>query len=79
LHFDLDGTSLAAVRNLLIVHGTHDTVVPVQQAHDIFTSATVPKRLLLLKQGDHRLSRPEHQAQLVREAAHWLAEALARN
>jgi alpha-beta hydrolase superfamily lysophospholipase len=79
LHFDLDGSSLAAVGNLLIVHGTHDTVVPVQQAHEIFSNITAPKRLLLLAQGDHPLSRPEHQAQLVGEAARWLADGLARN
>jgi uncharacterized protein len=72
LDFDL-GAMLPRIHHLLVVHGTADAVVPVADAHEIFAAAGHPKRLLLQRDGDHRMSDPMHQMRFVAEALMWFA------
>jgi alpha-beta hydrolase superfamily lysophospholipase len=74
--FDL-APGLGAVSNLLVIHGEADEVVPVAHAREIYAAAAPPKRLIVQPGGDHLASDPRHQAELIREAAAWLAAALA--
>ncbi|HSO62578.1 MAG TPA: alpha/beta hydrolase [Desulfobacterales bacterium] len=73
--FELGG-HLGRVRNILVVHGEADDVVPLTHAHEIVDQAGEPKRLLVQKGGDHIMSDATHQAEFIREASLWLSNGL---
>jgi len=73
--FELGGT-LGRVRNILVVHGEADDVVPLTHAHEIVDQAGEPKRLLVLEGGDHIMSAATHQTEFIREASLWLSNGL---
>lgn len=70
LHFDISG-KIDGVANLLILHGDSDRIVSPSEAHRIYQKAKMPKRLILLRNGDHPMSLPENQEKFVREASSW--------
>jgi fermentation-respiration switch protein FrsA (DUF1100 family) len=73
--FELGGI-LGRVRNILVVHGEADDVVPLTHAHEIFDQAGEPKRLLVQIGGDHLMSAATHQTEFIREASLWLSNGL---
>jgi alpha-beta hydrolase superfamily lysophospholipase len=73
--FELGG-ALDRVRNILVVHGEADELVPLSHAHEIVDQAGEPKRLLVQKGGDHLMSAASHQAEFIREASLWLSNGL---
>jgi alpha-beta hydrolase superfamily lysophospholipase len=73
--FELGG-ALGRVRNILVVHGEADDLVPLSHAHEIVDHAGEPKRLLVQKGGDHLMSDATHQAEFIREASLWLSRGL---
>lgn len=75
LHFDIS-PKIDGVSNLLILHGDSDTVIPPSEAHRIYARARMPKRLILLRDGDHSMSLPGNQEKFLREAASWFKERL---
>ena len=70
LQFDI-GDSLGAVRNILIVHGQNDRVVPQQHARLIYQKAGEPKKIIIQPGGDHRMSDPKHQQQFLQQFLSW--------
>jgi len=70
LQFDLSGL-LPALRNILIFHGDKDEVIPVSEAMKIYQNAGHPKKLVIQKQGDHRMSSEEHQREFIASAVNW--------
>jgi len=73
--FELGG-ALGRVRNILVVHGEADDLVPLSHAHEIFEHAGAPKRLRVQKGGDHLMSDAAHQTAFIREASQWLSYGL---
>ena len=69
--FDLT-PELPQLRNLLVVHGEADPVVPVAHAREIYAAAGEPKRLVLQAGGDHLMSDPRHQQEFMHAALRWL-------
>jgi alpha-beta hydrolase superfamily lysophospholipase len=74
--FDI-AEKLSRVSNILLFHGDKDTVVPPDHAREIFQSAADPKKLIIQKNGDHRMSDPAHQREFLREAGLWFRSALS--
>ena len=74
--FDITQT-LSGVSNILIFHGAKDNVVPPDHAREIFQLAGEPKKLIIQKGGDHRMSDPFHQREFVREASLWFRAGLS--
>ena len=70
LRFDI-GDSLGAIRNILIVHGQNDSVVPHQHARLIYRKAGQPKKIIIQPGGDHRMSNPGHQKAFLRQFLSW--------
>ncbi len=70
LTFDL-ADPVSAVSNLLVIHGSADDVVPLDNARRLHAMAQAPKKLLELPEGDHRLSNPEHQEVFLSAAVDW--------
>ncbi len=62
---------LSSLHHILIFHGEADTVVPPDNARQIFALAGEPKKLIMQTRGDHRMSNKKHQGDFVREAVAW--------
>jgi alpha-beta hydrolase superfamily lysophospholipase len=75
LVFDLS-TVIGGVHSLLVVHGTADETVPPDHARRIYELAAAPKQLLWLPGSDHRISRPDHLANLLTAATAWFRRFL---
>jgi len=58
-----------APRPLLIVHGSEDSVVPVEHAQRLYEKAGLPKRLVILDGAGHRLRRDKR---VVDTILNWL-------
>lgn len=70
LHFDLTHY-LSGISHLLVIHGSADDVVPVDNAIRIHAAVQAPTKLLKLKGGDHRVSNAEHQELFLNSAREW--------
>jgi alpha-beta hydrolase superfamily lysophospholipase len=62
---------LPSTHHILIFHGDSDDLVPPSNAKEIYEKAGDPKKLILQKYGDHRMSNKTHQENFVRESALW--------
>lgn len=70
LHWDISA-NLSRLHHILIFHGEDDALVPLSDAHEIYEKAGRPKKLIIQKKGDHRMSKKKHQEEFVLEAALW--------
>ena len=68
--FDLSDR-ISIVHNILIIHGDQDHVVPVSNALELYKKAGKPKKLIVQKGGDHRMSRPSDQKRFIHDAVRW--------
>lgn len=64
--------------NVLIFHGDADEVVPVSNAHDIYTCAQDPKQIILHQDGDHQMTSSKDQAQFERETLSWYSRCFGK-
>src|SRR5688572_23240173 len=55
----------------LLVHGTEDDVVPIQESREIFARANEPKHFVELKGANHVFA-GEHTAPMVSEVVKWI-------
>jgi uncharacterized protein len=55
----------------LLIHGSEDDVVPIQESRDIFARANEPKQLIELKGANHVFA-GEHTAPMVAEVVKWV-------
>jgi alpha-beta hydrolase superfamily lysophospholipase len=60
-----------ALHHVLIFHGDADEVVPVDNAHNIYTHMQFPKRKIIHNRGDHQMTSKAHQADFARQALEW--------
>ncbi len=67
----------SGISDILIFHGEKDSVVPLEHAREIFRRAGDPKKLIVQKGGDHRMSDPAHQHQFILEASLWFKSGLS--
>ena len=76
LQWDISGR-LENLHHILIVHGDSDKLVPVSNAHEIYEKAGNPKKLIIQKNGDHRMSNKRHQEDFVLKAALWFQKCFS--
>lgn len=62
---------LKNLHHILIVHGDSDQIVSVSNAHEIYEKVGNPKKMVIQKNGDHRMSDKRHQEDFVLKAALW--------
>ncbi|MBW2602821.1 MAG: alpha/beta fold hydrolase [Deltaproteobacteria bacterium] len=67
---------LEHLHHIFILHGDSDTIVPPANAHEIYTKSGNPKKLIIQKGGNHRMSNKKHQKDFLREAVNWFKECL---
>ncbi len=70
LLFDLTD-KIKIMNNIMIFHGDKDETVPVQNAHEIYKKAKQPKKLIIHKNGDHRMSSKQDQKEFLKESIAW--------
>ncbi|WP_080805912.1 alpha/beta hydrolase [Desulfamplus magnetovallimortis] len=75
LMFDLT-EKLSAIHHLLIFHGDQDQTVPVENAYTIHSNAGEPKKMVILKGGDHQMSDLSDQKKFEGEFLLWLNDSL---
>ncbi len=61
---------------VLVIHGDGDETVPVEEAYELYTHLTDPKRICILPGGDHRLSSPSHLKEALEESIAWMTQYL---
>jgi dipeptidyl aminopeptidase/acylaminoacyl peptidase len=59
-------------KNVLVVHGTDDEVVPLEEARTIFSHLSTPKEMRLVGGADHTFSNPSHRKAAVDLSLFWL-------
>jgi alpha-beta hydrolase superfamily lysophospholipase len=67
----------AGVSNILILHGDSDKVVTPSEAFRVYQLAAMPKRIIMFRDGDHRLSLQENQEKFQRETVNWFRGTLS--
>ncbi len=70
LLFDLTD-KISIMDNILIFHGDMDETVPVENAYKIYKNALHPKKLIIHKNGDHRMSSKKDQQEFLKESISW--------
>ena len=73
LLFDLSGT-LSLLHHVLIFHGDHDSIVPVENGREIYKKAGDPKKLIIQHMGDHQMSEGAHQKEFEQEMKLWVQD-----
>lgn len=66
--------TIGSIHHILIIHGSSDETVDLENAHRIYRLAKDPKVQLILKHGDHRISRKDHQERFLRETVQWFLD-----
>ena len=61
---------------ILIVHGSQDEVVPVENAYGLYESANEPKRLEIIEGGNHGFDSPEHVERIASLSVDWFKRYL---
>ena len=73
---DLPHAARTVMCPTLVLHGDQDEVVPVDEAYELARCLPGPKRLLILRGGDHRLSKPALMRRALKESLDWLLKHL---
>lgn len=68
--------SASRIRWALVIHGEKDQVVEPSHAFKIFNSLLPPRRLEILKDGDHTISDPKLREDVVMSALSWFKRYL---
>ncbi|WP_084069753.1 alpha/beta hydrolase [Desulfocicer vacuolatum] len=63
---------LPLMHHVLIFHGDHDGVVPVENGREIHSKAGEPKKMIIHRNGDHQMSEKSHQKEFEKEVKLWV-------
>ncbi len=63
-------------RPVLVVHGSLDDDVPLDDAYELYERAREPKRLEVIDGGDHSLRRPEDMRRILQLCLEWFGQYL---
>ncbi len=74
--YDLCQAASNLARPLLIIHGSDDELVAVDDARALHASAKPPKQIAIIPGGDHQLAGPDHLWQVVQLTIGWFKRYL---
>jgi len=74
--YDLCRSAASLDRPLLIVHGSADELVPVNNAREIYECAQKPKRLEIVEGASHRFDNHEHLERFISLSLDWFRQYL---
>lgn len=70
LTFDITAR-IRTIHHLLVIHGSGDETVPVENARNLYRLAKHPKEQIIFKNGDHRISDRTHQERFLEASVQW--------
>lgn len=70
LSFDMR-EKIPFLKNVLVIHGDKDETVPLENGEILYRLAGEPKKIIVQRGGDHRISAAHHQKEFIREASEW--------
>ena len=70
LHFDIS-SGLKNISKILIFHGEADKIVPLENGMEIFRKVKDPKKIIVMENGDHRVSNNKHQEDFIKLSVNW--------
>ena len=77
--YDLCSAATKLDRPTLIIHGSLDDDVPVEQARELYAHAREPKRLEIFEGAEHALRRPEDMQSILELSLGWLEAYCSRS
>ena len=66
--------TIGSIHHILIIHGSSDETVALENAHRIYSHARSPKVQMILENADHRISKKAHQERFLRKAVQWFLD-----
>ncbi|MGQ9479627.1 MAG: alpha/beta hydrolase [Thermoproteota archaeon] len=75
-HDVLAGCAKISPRPLLIIHGSNDTIVPIQHARSLYEKAGEPKKLIIIEGADHTFNRRDWEEEVFEYTFKWFKENL---
>lgn len=75
-HDVLDSCAKISPRPMLIIHGSEDPVVPVQDAHMLYDKAGEPKKLVIIDGAGHTFSGRELEEKVIAITIGWFKDNL---
>lgn len=73
IRFDI-AASMESIDHILIIHGSRDEIVAVENASWIYSHAHDPKALLILEEADHRISDTPNQQRFMKRTVQWFRD-----
>lgn len=73
IRFDIAAT-MESIDHILVIHGSNDEIVAVENASWIYSHAREPKALLILENADHRISDKLNQKRFVKSTVQWFTD-----
>jgi uncharacterized protein len=67
---------LPKISNCLVIHGSQDELVSMDQAWEIFQGLASPKEIRVIEGGDHRLTNPAHRQRAIDLTTAWFKKFL---
>jgi len=74
--YDICGAAGEIGCPLLVIHGDEDGLVPLENAHCIYEKANKPKRLEIIKGGNHSFGEPGHMERIAGLTVDWFRQYL---
>ncbi len=73
-HDILDDCAKISPRPMLIIHGSQDSVVPVEHARMLYDRAGEPKKIIIIEGADHTFNRREWEDKVIELTIGWFKE-----
>jgi len=75
-NYDLSSAVAKIDCPLLVIHGSADKLVPLENAHHLYKKAKEPKRLEIIEGGSHSFNESNHLEQVISLTLDWLKQYL---
>jgi len=73
IRFDI-AASMESIDHILVIHGSKDEIVAVENASWIYSRVQDPKALLILENADHRISDRLNQTRFMKSTVQWFTD-----
>ncbi|MDY0361163.1 MAG: alpha/beta hydrolase [Desulforegulaceae bacterium] len=75
IDFDLSG-DIDKIKNSLVIHGDNDEIVPFENGEILYSNLKNDKKMIRIKNGDHRITSPKDQNIMIDETVNWFVKYL---
>ncbi|MBO3839941.1 MAG: alpha/beta fold hydrolase [Thermoproteota archaeon] len=73
-HDIINSCARISPRPMLIIHGSQDSVVPVEHARMLYDGAGEPKKIVIIEGADHTFNRREWEDKVIELTIEWFKE-----